>query len=244
MDETKKPYRKPYKTVSAEVWESRKLEMKRMYEDERMTYTQIGDYYGITCAGVRQWCQRFGIKSRKQSEELKAAFVEKWTPLRPEIERLHVVERLSLSEIARKYDVTYRTIGKVLRHFGIPIQEYLNIGAKNGRYKDGTQSRLYRNVIEKDMCSICSSTEKLLIHHIDLNHFNNSPDNLVVLCNKCHSYTHAKLEWAAKKSGKTLERQSPPTNWDNYKRPKTKRIRVRRDENGVPITNTPQAALL
>lgn len=47
-------------------------------------------------------------------------------------------------------------------------------------------------VVKKE-CYICSSQElpnNLHIHHIDWNHNNNTPDNVVVLCQRCHVIIH------------------------------------------------------
>ncbi len=35
-------------------------------------------------------------------------------------------------------------------------------------------------------CAMCDSKEKLQVHHKDKNRENNTLDNLVILCQKCH----------------------------------------------------------
>uniref|UniRef100_A0A6M3M9V2 Putative HNH endonuclease n=1 Tax=viral metagenome TaxID=1070528 RepID=A0A6M3M9V2_9ZZZZ len=47
-------------------------------------------------------------------------------------------------------------------------------------------------------CSICNTTQKLLIHHIDSDRNNNIPTNLEILCQTCHAKKH-------KKQQKTIE---------------------------------------
>ena len=56
-----------------------------------------------------------------------------------------------------------------------------------------------RHITENDFCAICKTKdEKLVIHHVDGNNgfgekpINNSPDNLVILCFKCHPKIHNK----------------------------------------------------
>jgi len=39
----------------------------------------------------------------------------------------------------------------------------------------------------KGKCFVCSSREDLETHHIDFNHNNNDPDNLMTLCERCHT---------------------------------------------------------
>ena len=36
------------------------------------------------------------------------------------------------------------------------------------------------------------NTEKLCIHHIDYDKKNNNPENLITLCNSCHTKTNIK----------------------------------------------------
>jgi len=59
-------------------------------------------------------------------------------------------------------------------------------------WKGGYSPHHYRGCKERDICIICGSTHRLAIHHIDENRCNNSPDNLQVLCNSCHSKHHSR----------------------------------------------------
>lgn len=43
------------------------------------------------------------------------------------------------------------------------------------------------------VCEMCSSDERLEVHHKDLNWLNNTPSNLQLLCNKCHTKVHSSL---------------------------------------------------
>ncbi len=80
--------------------------------------------------------------------------------------------------------------------------EYIE-GEKNPRWLGGVSfepyseefnDRLKKTIRQRDnyTCMACRITEKelsrvLSIHHIDFNKQNNSPDNLISLCNKCHA---------------------------------------------------------
>lgn len=67
--------------------------------------------------------------------------------------------------------------------------------AKN--YRDGSKTHIIEeyqiiaNEIYEYKCCGCGKTEgKLMVHHIDGDHDNNSPDNLVWLCFGCHNKAH------------------------------------------------------
>ena len=52
----------------------------------------------------------------------------------------------------------------------------------------------YHNLIKRDYCRQCNSTEHLCIHHIDGNRYNNVLENLTILCKRCHQKLHTKRD--------------------------------------------------
>ena len=57
--------------------------------------------------------------------------------------------------------------------------------------------RIYREILFNllgDKCSCCSSEERLLIHHKDLDFNNNKFKNAQLLCKKCHDNLHTKIK--------------------------------------------------
>lgn len=42
------------------------------------------------------------------------------------------------------------------------------------------------------VCADCGSTAELIIHHVDFDHSNNDPKNLICLCRSCHASLHAR----------------------------------------------------
>lgn len=44
--------------------------------------------------------------------------------------------------------------------------------------------------IKASACAICGKGQELHIHHKDWNHHNNSPNNLLTLCQHCHTILH------------------------------------------------------
>lgn len=117
-----------------------------------------------------------------------------WEPRRAEIVAKYVNGPASQAEMAALYGVTQQGMQRALKRLGIAPKPRSRAGSANGRFKDGTQSTVYRQMVEKRQCNRCPATENLVVHHIDGVHTNNAPDNLEVLCSPCHS-SHHKQEW-------------------------------------------------
>jgi 5-methylcytosine-specific restriction endonuclease McrA len=59
----------------------------------------------------------------------------------------------------------------------------------------GKSSKTFRRIAFEEyhfskVCTICGSSEDLTIHHKDRNRTNNSQENLIPLCKKCHTKHH------------------------------------------------------
>lgn len=67
-------------------------------------------------------------------------------------------------------------------------------GKKNHQFRGGgwNYKGIYATHHEDEVphCEICFSTDNLCIHHIDKNHSNNDPENLIMLCRRCHAKVH------------------------------------------------------
>jgi hypothetical protein len=147
-----------------------------------------------------------GLYKRLEAEKL-------WLPRKAEILWLYNEQSWSHAQIGEYYGVSQTTISKVFRRIGIKSRGHANFGARNGRYKDGSQSRLYRQMIEKDKCEKCETTEKLGVHHRDGDHFNNKLANLCVLCGSCHSSYHKKLWWNKQDKSKIKRDRTGKFKW-------------------------------
>lgn len=117
-----------------------------------------------------------------------------WEPRRSEIVAKYVNGSASQTEMAGLYGVTLAGFQKALKRLGLPAKSRGRPGPENGRFKDGTKSTAYRQMVEKRQCNRCPATDNLVVHHIDGVHTNNVPDNLEVLCSPCHT-SHHKQEW-------------------------------------------------
>ena len=126
-----------------------------------------------------------------------------WLPRKPEILELYLHGTASQQTMVDRYGVTLAGFQKALARLNIPAKSRGRPGPANGRYKDGSQSTMYRQMIEKTHCNRCGETENLVIHHRDGIHTNNTPDNLEVLCSPCHSSHHKQEWWRSRKDGQS-----------------------------------------
>lgn len=87
-----------------------------------------------------------------------------------------------------------------------PMYDIHNFGENSPNWNGGTSflpyplefnKKLKQFILERDnyicQCPNCEHlSERLDIHHIDYNKKNNNPENLITLCNSCHSKTNGK----------------------------------------------------
>ena len=62
---------------------------------------------------------------------------------------------------------------------------------------EASRKRTMKNV--GSFCECCGYAENLVVHHVDGNPMNPSPENLQTLCSPCHSYWHAMLRRIGRK---------------------------------------------
>ena len=73
-----------------------------------------------------------------------------------------------------------------------PIEEYL----KGNNTNAAKRKRLIEEGLKEAKCECCGLSEwmgkpiPLELHHKDFNHYNNSLDNLQILCSNCHMQAH------------------------------------------------------
>lgn len=132
----------------------------------------------------------------------------------------YLVENTERKTLAAELGVSDATLGKWLARFGLqkPKSQYCNRhpghgkkgmfsneaksaisarmkGSNNPHWKGDnvgiSGARLRTNkMYTADLCSRCSSTHRLQRHHRDTNPKNNTPENIIILCEPCHKAEH------------------------------------------------------
>ena len=86
-------------------------------------------------------------------------------------------------------------------------------GDQHYAWKGGNTRRPYRDGVVKEACEACGSRQNLGIHHVDLDHYNDDPANLQVLCVSCHMSLHKQAYWDAVHAGGPTPKSNGPVGW-------------------------------
>jgi len=71
--------------------------------------------------------------------------------------------------------------------------KYTKLGPKNGNWKESTYQTTCFHFHKKE-CIICQENNIVTVHHLDENHNNNDPSNLIPLCPTHHQYWHSRYK--------------------------------------------------
>lgn len=78
---------------------------------------------------------------------------------------------------------------------------YFRSGENNGMFRVTKDGNNYRNICfmnHPHKCCICGEENIVAVHHLDGNHNNNDPSNLIPLCPTHHVYIHSKYSYLIK----------------------------------------------
>lgn len=129
-------------------------------------------------------------------------------------------QRVPLMEVARNLGIKYDTLKKYLKILNITYR--LNPNRKGIKHPESKVSilkilngnstnsakrrRLIEEGVKEEKCECCGLSEwmekpiPLELHHKDFNHYNNSLENLQILCANCHMQAHNYCNTKKKKS--------------------------------------------
>jgi hypothetical protein len=134
---------------------------------------------------------------------------------------------LSTEQIAQMHGVFPTAVKNLLRRLGVPrrtLSEAAKLrpastrppkptGPDSPTWRGGPVYQPYHRIVRREACNRCGKTENLGIHHKDMDHFNNDPDNLQVLCVNCHMSVHKKAYWDAKRKGLPTPKSNGRVGW-------------------------------
>jgi DNA-binding transcriptional regulator LsrR (DeoR family) len=92
------------------------LELRRLYEQQRLTPAEIGDRLGVSGRTIRAWLQQAGIALRPGWERRRAHL----PPANTELRRCYLDEGLTTAQLAARYGVSATTAKRWLDKAGIP----------------------------------------------------------------------------------------------------------------------------
>jgi hypothetical protein len=116
---------------------------------------------------------------------------------------------LSTKEIGRRINSWSHAVYVVLKENDVDIRsksEALRMVPCKG-HSQGRYQRIARE-IKPQVCETCGTVEGLCVHHVDKDHTNNTAENLMMLCNRCHMILHHNAgdigpqKWATKEHKK------------------------------------------
>ena len=130
-----------------------------------------------------------------------------------------ISQNLPNAEIARRLHCKVDTLKSYYKKFGITysgnqnrkgIKHYeqrasLEQILNSNRSNSAKRIRLIEEGIKQNCCERCGLSSwmnmpiPLELHHIDFNHYNNSLDNLQILCSNCHMQVHGYNNLGAQK---------------------------------------------
>ena len=163
-------------------------ELIRLYESG-LSGPDIAELYGTTAATVMGGLKRAGARARTGSEAQRLRFARGAEP-----------NRYWLGK-KQPRDMVERRVA--------PIR-----GEAHWNWKGGvSDARAYRRLVTKEQCACCGGKERLAVHHRNNDHYDHSPENLMVVCLSCHSSIHKQAYWDAIHRGEEPPKSNAPNNW-------------------------------
>lgn len=91
-------------------------ELRRLYEQQRLTTAETGERLGVSGRTVRTWLQQAGIALRPRRERRRCYL----PPADTELRRCYLEEGLTVDQLAARYGVSATTAKRWLGNAGIP----------------------------------------------------------------------------------------------------------------------------
>jgi len=118
------------RTVSAE-------ELRKLYEDEKLSLSQIADRFGVADETIFYKFKKLGIARRGKSESIRIRFLSKrkYQGSLEDLKKMYLEEKLSCRQIAEKLGIGRGAINYALRDSGIKMRTH--VGGRKARWPNG-----------------------------------------------------------------------------------------------------------
>lgn len=161
-----------------------KEKIRKWYQEENLSQRQIAKKLGCSQFKVKTLMREYGIKARSFSEAQKINERNPWKHKTEEHK-----ERISEAmEKSWKKNPNQGWKGKQR-----PEETKRKISNAQIITGQGRNFKEYRKLAEKlfeGKCLKCGARDELCVHHKNGNHYDNKPENLELLCRKCHMSLH------------------------------------------------------
>ena len=180
-----------------------KEKLEEMYIKQKMTMLEISELTGVCVQTVSSWIHIYNIESRTRLEFIGTAT----KPSKKELEKMYLVKKMTLTEIAQKTGVCIATIYNWIKEYDIKLHKNPEFQKKesNPNWNGGTSFLPYCNKFNHGFkesirmrddytCQLCGYKQKLndyklSVHHIHYKKEDCYPD-CIALCRSCHNKVH------------------------------------------------------
>lgn len=126
------------------------------------TFVQIGKEFGYNVSTLKNWARKFHIPNKGTGY-----FNKNRIPWNKGISEDDDNRVKNQANALREFHHTNAAHSKIMKIDTSRYQKYM-----------------------KKCCEVCGTTTDLEVHHIDKNHQNNNPNNLLTVCSSCHQKIH------------------------------------------------------
>jgi len=118
--------------------------------------------------------------------ELNGQKFKEWQNNNPELEKQRI-EKIRNALKGKKFSLEHR------KKLSIAKKKLVESGWQP--WQKGKKSKKARMYKEGMVCQNCNSKRYVEKHHKDFKHYNDNPENVVMLCRSCHESIHRKERW-------------------------------------------------
>jgi len=156
-------------------------ELERLYWLEKLSGTQIAKRFGVGGTTIFRWMAAYGIKRRN------AGRPEIVQPLKQDLIRLYIHDRLSAVDIARRFNCSNVIVGRWLAKYGISLRstsEVANLAMERKSYEERLRNTAASRAIIKGRSQTAEHRRKIAMTKQNRANLSRYEAELLVAINK------------------------------------------------------------